>query len=176
MSLEMTYPFTKADNYVYDSDRIQVVAGHATLRLQSGDGQFDQDFSNDTGFDYDPSKIEFVSGTMRQTDLHPDLTFMAKYDSGMDADYSVGDGTVQQNVGGVTVSGGMLDLRGGTMKYIDYDADLNADSQQVGCVRIGVVPNYTGAPATIQSFFSITKSTPTARWTKMCFIENGGNR
>jgi hypothetical protein len=81
----------------------------------------------------------------------------ADYNTDEDFTYSLGDATGTLN-GTASVSGGLLDLHGGSIAYIDYDAVLNGDSRQKGCVRIRITPNYSGSPATKQQFFLICKS------------------
>ncbi len=61
-------------------------------------------------------------------------------------------------VGGAAVNAGKLDLSFNDARHVDYDADLNADSQQTGCIRFKLTPNYSGTPAASQCFFNISKA------------------
>jgi hypothetical protein len=99
--------------------------------------------------------MEFVGGKAQQKDQRPaDATFGANYNSNINGNW--GDGVlIGTPVGGASVLGGKLDLAHNDVRYVDYDADLNADSQQTGCIRFKVTPNYTGGPPSIYYFFSI---------------------
>lgn len=119
---------------------------------------FTQDFSSSAGFTFDSAKAEFGGGVVRQKDQRPaNATFYASYLSGIDGNWGSGvlTGTAS---GGADVSGGFLDLTGGILKYVAYAAAGNASSQQTGCVRIRVKPNYTGSPLANQEFWLITSA------------------
>lgn len=122
MTLEITYPFTTAGNYTYNTSDIEVTGGYGQLANQV-----------------------------------PDSTALALYTTSIDLDVASGS-TTGTATGGASVSGGRLDLTGGTLKYVDYDANSNADSQQVGAVRFGYVPNYSGSPSGIITIFVIAKA------------------
>lgn len=127
-----------------------------SLILQSDPGNdFDEDFENDTGFIYDSDKSEFSGGQNQQKDMRPaNATFYASYTSDINGTW--GSGTLTGTaIGGASVSAGQLDLAHNDVRYVDYDADLNADSQQTGCIRFKVTPNYVTWPATGMAFFVI---------------------
>jgi len=88
-------------------------------------------------------------------------TFAANYDVDINATYADGIKTGTP-FGGASVSNGKLDLTGGTIKFVDYDANLNADSQQVGTIKFKVTPNYSGSPTDLQFFISVAKSSTVA--------------
>ena len=162
MSIQTTYDYLTPADYVYNPLLIGVAAG-ASLIFQNNPGQdFTQDFLSDVGFIYNASNTEFVAGVMRQIQkaYRPTYylgTFFAGYDTSIDGDYGYGvlTGTA---AGGASISGGKLDLAGGTVKYVSYDADFNADSQQVGCIRFKITPNYNGVPVVSQIFCRIEEN------------------
>ena len=148
MAISITYPFTTTGEYT-KSDTL-VSGGVALLDFQDDTGRtFTENFSSPTGFTYDSTKARIGNPE--------DATFLATYDT--DANGTQGNGILTgTTVGGPSVSGGLLDLTGGTEKSVDYNADLNADSQQVGAVRFRWVPNYSGAPAVTQNLFIIQEA------------------
>ena len=112
------------------------------------------DFTNMTLSKYDSNIEKLISSKNAVTVNEPtDATFGALYDTTVDGTFGGGvlTGTA---VGGAAISANALDLTGGTVKYVDYDADLNADSQQEITFRFKLIPNYNGgAPATACLFY-----------------------
>lgn len=158
MSVTATYPYTTPSNYTYDTDKIEVTGGVAKLKLNDLPNQvFTEDFDNDTGFTYDSDKTEFSGGQVQQKNQQPsNSTFGASYTT--DINGSFGSGTLTgSGVGSPVITGNRLDLTGNTLKYVDYDANLNADSQQTGCIRFKLTPNYSGAPTGVKGFIGISK-------------------
>ena len=156
MSISLNFEFTNSTNYTFDSNLIEFVDGKARLKLIDNPSQtFTEDFIDDTGFTYDSDKAEFSGGKIQQKDQRcPDATFCANYNTNINANW--GDGVLTGTpTGGADVSGGKLDLAHNDLRYVDYDADLNADSQQVGCIRFKLTPNYTGSPSSNKSLFAI---------------------
>ncbi len=109
-------------------------------------------FTTSTNYTYDSSVVEITGGVAKLKDITPtDATCAALYTSAIDLTW--GDGVLTgTGTGSPTITSGKLDLTGASNQYVDYDADLNADSQQTGCMRIDVYPNYTGNPANDQYF------------------------
>lgn len=108
-------------------------------------------------YNFDSSKIEFVPAGARLIDKHPDGTCGATYNS--DINLLWGGGTLTGTaVLGAGVSGGKLNLIFSDARYVDYDANLNADTQQVGAIKFKLTPNYTGSPAANKSFVTICKA------------------
>lgn len=120
-----------------------------------------QIFPFDNSLNYtipDPAKLEITGGKAQLKDQIPsDATFYAGYDIDIDGDYGGGILTGTPT-GGADVADGYLDLAHGDIRYVDYDADLNADSQQTGCVRIVIKPNYSGAPSSTAIFWGISEA------------------
>ena len=153
----ISYPFTNAANYTFDPAAIEIVSDKAQLILSSAGGQvFNEDFTDNTGFVYDNTKAEFIGALVRQR-LPGDTTFFNDFNTDKDANYGGGaiTGTL---IGGATVALGVLNLKGGTTKYVDYSAVDNADSLQVGCIRFNYIPNYAGSPSVTQVLFSIAQA------------------
>lgn len=158
MSIIINYPFTTAGNYTYDTDKVEITGGVGKLKINDDPNQdFTEDFVDDTGFTYDNTKAEFSSGKVQQKNQRvTDSTCGATYTNSVDLNW--GDGTLTGNtIGGAAVSNGKLDLKYNDTRYVDYNADLNADSQQVGAVRLRITPNYSGAPASDQTIFIVGK-------------------
>jgi hypothetical protein len=57
-----------------------------------------------------------------------------------------------------SIDSGYLKFTNVNGQQVDYDADLNADSQQVGAIRVKCTPKYSGVPATIQAIFDIAQA------------------
>lgn len=170
------FGFDTPSNYTLsDSDKLQITLGEAILKLfDDPDNDFNEDFADDTDFTYESDLSEFSGGQSQQKDQRQTgATFGASYTN--DINGSWGDGVLTGTAnGGAAVSGGKLDLTGGGVKYVDYDADLNADSQQVGCVRLKYTPNYTGYPPSDYPVFSILKADANTNNIIMLRHETGG--
>jgi len=151
-------PYTTPANYTYDSDKIEIVNGIARLKLQNSLQSFTEDFADDTGFIYDSDLAEFSGGKLQQKDKRPsNATFYASYNSDINGNW--GNGVLTGTpIGGASISGGKLDLAHLDRRYVDYNAVGNADSQQVGCIRFKVTPNYSNAPSGDRWFFAICKA------------------
>lgn len=153
MGMTITYNFTNSLNYTYDNIKISIAANLVKLLLQSASLPFTQPFTSDVGFTYDNTKAEFVGGKVQQKSQIPtNNTCGATYTNNINL--NTGDGVLTGiGFGTPTVSGGKLDLTGGT-KYVEYAGAGNANSPQVGCFRFKFTPNYSGAPGTTQMLFS----------------------
>jgi len=158
MAIQQNFPFTESSNYSFNSSLISVSGGTAQLILSDNTGQtFTENFASSTGFTFsNAGDIEVAAGILRQIDQTPaGETFYAGFSSSINGSRGAGTLTPTATSGSPTVSGGKLNLKGGTTKYVVWDANLNADSQQTGCMRFKVTPNYTGSPSTDQYFLSI---------------------
>lgn len=162
MSRTNTYQFDDSNNYTHDSDYIEFVNGRAQLKLiDLPDQDFNEDFADDTDFTYDSDKSEFAGGLVRQKDQVPTNAICgANYDSDVNLEDWSGGVVTGNATGGASVAGGRLDLTGGSVKYVNYDADGNTDSQQIGAVRFSLTPNYSGNPGGDRSVFFVRASGP----------------
>ncbi len=114
-------------------------------------------FTTPANYTFDSDVIVVSGGKAKLKDQRPaDATFHANYNADVNGNWGNGvlTGTA---VGGAVVSGGELDLTGGTAKYVDYDIIGNADHAQVGCIRFDFRPNFTGPPAAAKVPFALCK-------------------
>lgn len=157
MSLQTVLNYDTPANFVFDGAKVGITT-LAALLLQVNPKNFNQPFDSSTGFTFDSAKTEFTGGLVRQKDQRPagSPTFGANYDTNINGNWSGGSLT-GTGTGSPTVAGGKLDLKGGT-KYVDYSAVGNANSAQVGCVRMRYTPNYTGIPSAWRVLWAIANS------------------
>jgi len=156
MSVTNSYTFTSGTSFISDPDDVEYTVSGASLKLQAlPDQHFVQTFLDDTGFTYDNTKAEFTGSLCRQKDQRQaGATFGVNYS--VDINGNWGNGVLTGTAsGGASVSGGKLDLTGGT-KYVRYDAISNANSLQTGCVRFKFTPAYSGSPTAHNALFSIS--------------------
>ncbi len=116
-------------------------------------------FDNPNNYTYNADEIEISGGEQKLLDRRPpNSTFYASYTSDINGNW--GDGVLTGTpIGGASTIGGRLYLAGNDLRYVDYDADLNADSQQTGCIRLNDLrTGYSGIPATTQNFVLLTKA------------------
>lgn len=158
MSIVTSFPFDNTANYTKVSTEVSGGAGKLAL-IGKPSQVFNQDFANDSGFTYDSNQVEFVAGVLRQKDNKlADSLGWATYTT--DVNLNSGGGVLTGTaVGGASVLGGKLDLKGSTLQFVTYDAVGNADSQQVGALRYKYTPNYSGVPGIVQLISSIIKAT-----------------
>jgi len=143
--------FSFGSNIVFDSG--------LKLKLEDNPSQdFTQDFDNDTGFTYDSDKAEFSGGKVQQKDQRPtNATFGATYTT--DINGSWGDGILAGTpIGGAAVSGEKLDLNYNDTRYVIYPVANNFVSDQVGCVKFKLTPNYSGSPGGHQYFWDVSNA------------------
>jgi len=117
-------------------------------------------FDSDTGLTYDSDLIAIGSGVAQ---LRPvdDCAFLARWNAGFNADYSLG--TVTAGMAGAPAidnvnpqfGAGCLQLQGGVAgEYVGYIGPNVANLGNAGCVRFGYRPNYAGAPIAARHMFS----------------------
>ena len=112
------------DNFTYPPT-IEVTTDAHLVLVDKTAQTFNQPFTSDTGFIYDPAKTEFVAGRLQQVDLAPaNYVSWATYTSTIDL--SCGSGVLTgTGFGGAAVAGNQLDLAHDDVRYVDYDADCN---------------------------------------------------
>jgi len=154
MPLETTIAYDNSSNFVFDSGKVEFPGSTAQLTLESVAESLNEDFADNTDFTYTPADAEFNAGQLEQvSQLPPNATFGATYDSSIDGNW--GDGVLTgTGVGSPTIVGNKLDLKG-FGKYVDYSAVGNADSAQVGAIKFKFTPNYSTKPSTWVTFFTI---------------------
>jgi len=112
-------------------------------------------YTTPANYTFNTDKVE-VDGEAKLKDMRPaGATAAATFTSSIDLNWGDGVLTGTPSGGGVGVSGGKLDLKGGTIKYVDYDGVGNADHPQVGCIRVKYTPNFSGAPANEMHLWNI---------------------
>ena len=115
-------------------------------------------YTTPANYTYDDTKITVENGVAKLKNLTPaNETFYANYNSNINGSRGLGVLTATA-VGGASVSDGKLDLSYNDKRYVNYDANLNADSQQVGCIRFKIIPAYSNAPTTDRWFFCVCKA------------------
>lgn len=115
-------------------------------------------FSDAENYNFDIGKVEIdaSSGVAKLTfsELQPNYTCYADYSSSINLTRATGS-LIGTPGGGASVSSGVLDLAHNDIRYVNYSGLGNADSQQSGCIRLTYIPNYNGAPASIQSIIGV---------------------
>lgn len=116
------------------------------------------DFANPAEYSFPASLIEIVGGNAQLKNLIPaTASFYADYEVNIDGVW--GDGILTGvPTGGASVVDGKLDLAHNDLRYVGYDAVLNANSQQTGCIRFKFIPNYNGSNLVEQILFVICKN------------------
>ena len=145
MSVQINYPFDNSSNYVFDSTKVDISGGKASLKLINNTGQtFTQDFSSDTGFTYDSTFAEFTGGLVRQKDTRPaNSTLYASFVADEDSSWATGS-TNNTLVGGATWDSGRIDLTGNSGKRLNMPGsggNFNTVGS-AGCIRFTYRPDY----------------------------------
>lgn len=156
MSASLLINYDNPLNFTFDPTKILFGASSVGLKPSQTDTDYNLPFTNDTGFTYDNTKVEFTGGLLRQKDQRPTSAICgATYTNSIDLNW--GNGTLTGTAsGGAAVSGGKLVL--GTNKYVSYPASGNAALVQKGTIEFKFTPTYSGNPPGIQQFFSIQKA------------------
>jgi len=159
--LETIISYDNASNFVFDSNLIEIDTDHAQLLLVGNAGNtFDEDFADDTDFVYDNAKAEFVGGVARSKMLTmANEQLLVSPVTTADASRSIADGTATaQNGATITEynSKNYLDISGGVVGRCFQYNPSNCDFGSVGTISFKVVPQYTGAPASNQYFFTVS--------------------
>ena len=114
-------------------------------------------FGTPSNWTYDSDLIDLSSGNALLKDIRPaDSTCAAFYKDNINLSW--GDGVLTgTGTGSPVITSEELDLTAASNQYVDYDAIDNADSQQVGCMRVPIRPNWSGNPANGQYLFLTSK-------------------
>lgn len=115
-------------------------------------------FITPSNYTYSASCVDISGGSVSLNDVIAQYKAdnngicATKFDS---KDLAWGNGVITGTlVSGATVSSNELDTSGFSGKSWYADAESNADSAQVGCIRVLVTPQYTGSPASNNFIFS----------------------
>jgi hypothetical protein len=148
MTTTTTYDFNNIGEYIYDGNLVEIVDGKAQLKLQSYPGrQFEETFTSDTGFVYDPTVLEFAGGVCRQVDKGDGALCFANFSSDENMTWSNGSDT-NNLVGGtydVVNENVVLDSSGEYLEITDSD---NLNFSQTFYISFDYTPNYDNFPAT----------------------------
>lgn len=153
MTLVLNTSYDNPANFTFDSNVIEVDGSGARLVLEYFPQQdFSEDFTDDTGFVYDNTKSEFISGLVRQIDQTPsDMQIAVKYTSNVNVSWSkIGGDTAVLN-GTPTIVSGQLACSGA--QGVVYETTANLYS--IGTVKFKYTPNYTGSPLQNENMASI---------------------
>jgi len=153
--------YNNSANYsVSDSNKIVVDLSEnnqASLKPQSGNIN-DWTFTTSGNYTYNSGVIDVSGDSAQLKNLKPtDATTYANFTDNINLTWSDGTNTGTAT-GGASVTGGFLDLAYGDVRYVEYDADLNADSVNSGCFRFSLKPNYSGNPSEQYVFFMVAKN------------------
>ena len=153
MSSIIQHNYDDAIDYSFDSAKIEIVSGKATLKIASIGNNFIQAFTSDSGFTYDNTKAEFAAGVIRQTDQTPtDSVVGATYTTVTDASWSTGSTTGTLN-GSPVITANKIVCTNGT-KGVYYA--VNNDG--TGAIKVKYTPDYTGAPGGNVNIFSVNEA------------------
>ena len=118
-------------------------------------------FTTPGNYDFDTSKIEVTGGVAKLKDMIAEdkatygATFFANYETDINGLWGNGS-LIGTPYNGATIANGKLDLKANG-KLVDYVAVGNGDSQQQGCIRMQVIPDFSGI-GNIHDFICITKA------------------
>lgn len=152
MSSTKIYDYSVEGDYNFNPTDIEIVSEEAKLKLQTLAGQnFAEPFTSDTGFTYDSAKSEWPGTQVQQIDLLGGASLAAPFT--VDEDATSGDGDLTGTlVNGATVTGGKLDLTGGSTKYLSYDATGKINATK-GSIKWKYTHQVIGAPGTNEILF-----------------------
>jgi hypothetical protein len=131
-------------NASYDSNLIQILGSTFKLKLQEVNTNFTENFDNDTGHTYDSDLVEFKDSKIEQKS-QIDALCGANFNTDINLEDWSGGVVTGTAYNGAGITSGQLDLSGSENKYIDFDANNNADAQQQGCIEFDWIPKYSGA-------------------------------
>lgn len=120
------------------------------------------DYTSPEGnFTFDSDFVEFTGSGVRLKDITPsDSTFFDNFDDASEANWADNESNLARTLNNsAAITSGKLDLTGGTNKNATYSgAGLVDGGVQVGAVRFLYTPNYTGAPASNVTLFTLQES------------------
>lgn len=116
-------------------------------------------FTNSGNYIFDPAVVEVQEGKGKLLSRLPISTeiFFAGYNADINGNRGIGS-LPGVGTGAPGVSAGRLDLKGPSVKYVDYNVNNLNSLTQTGTIRFRVVLNYNNAPASDRTFFVIVDS------------------
>lgn len=150
MSITTTYEYSSGTGFSYDAAKIGFINDKAQLILTNDTGlTYSPDISQ---ADYDPEIFEVNAGVLRQKDTRPaNFQNYFAWNSQLDGNYGVGTLTVTAT-NGAAIGDGMLDLTGGTSKYVSLSGTTALGN--IGTLAFVYKPNYAGIPGTAKYMYS----------------------
>lgn len=152
MAFNKNYDFDNASNYNYDSDKITIAGGKASLRLIDNEGlSFNETYTDDTGFTYDSTKTEISSG-LRQVDNRPTNSIIGSLFDSKDANFGAdGVSLIGTEYGTPIIGSNTLDCIGSNGLY--YNDSIIGDAQNDWATKFIYIPHYNTSPAQNTNIF-----------------------
>lgn len=114
------------------------------------------DFNTPADYTYDANEIEVANGfAQKKKIIYLNELIYADFSSDTFARRSVGPSS-SAIIGNGSVASGVVDLTGGTLNYVQYNGANVSTLENTGCIRVDMIPNYTGAPSATVALFSVT--------------------
>ena len=155
MTIKQIIDYNNPAEFTYDSNKMIVDGSGARLLPQPLAGNIVQDYTNDTGFTYDPALIGFSAGTASQLNQrNPGASWGANYNSNINGNWGDSPLLPTNTFGTPVITGNKLDLIGNSVTY-DMKGSINA---AIGTLRWKYTPNYTGNPGSNQQFFFMSNA------------------
>lgn len=151
--------FTDPSIWELDEDDIEIINNNAQLKLDIRVLNYFQNFASTSGFLFNIVKTEFIISEeiCRQVDQKPvNALSWATYNNNIDLNY--GDGVrTGTGVGSPlpTITTNKLDLTGNIIRYVDYDANQNAQMVQTGTIKFKITPDYQYTPPNNRTIFCL---------------------
>lgn len=114
-------------------------------------------YNNPANFTFDPLLAEITTKALLKILTYTDETFYADFRDTIAGRRGAGSMTIVPN-GAAAILANWLELGNNSIGYVDIDANLNADSQQVGCIRWDYRPNYNVGPIVENRLFSLCRA------------------
>lgn len=139
-AINTTVNFNTPENFIFDNTKIQVDENGAKLNLVNKSLNHIEEFSDSGSIQFDPSKVEFINGEIRQKIFYPaGENFMARFFDNTFLSRSLGSPTPISNVNANIVNN-VLDLTTQGVSYIEYNAINNQVPASKGTIRFKYTP------------------------------------
>lgn len=166
MPISKTYDFLNSGDYT--SSSCSHSSGTYILGTSAVAQSFTNDMSSSSGATYDTLKAEFSGGVFRQKSQAPSGCLFATTFQTQDLDWALSGSLTGTLLGSAVISGGKLVCTGYSPKAVRYDNAQIASITTQGCVRFRYTPNYSGAPTSDCSLFSIRRSADDQNLITLC--------
>jgi hypothetical protein len=130
-------------------------------------------FANPLLYTYDSDKITHDGVGFLLKDQRPaNAVIGATYTSVIDTSWPVITGV---GTGSPAIVANKLDLKGDTVKYVDYDISSYTSIKQKGAIKVKFTPNYSGAPTFLKVIAEISRADNDRRNHIAIFHKDDGN-